>query len=432
MCRVALVSSLVALLACTTQSEVAPAPAAAVAPVAAPEVVEVDVPTTVGTADAPVLHVEAMTRTLWRIEEPVLTEIALELLAGRVACGPSQTGGCRLDAIPSDSVLLRLGFEAGDEVREVAGVAITDGASLRRAIHVARGEGVLAVVLRRGGETRTHRYRLRKLVPASPRNENKERGFDLLAEAIRVDGERVEIDRAALEFLVLGYGRDRKRTMQLLGIDETAEITVADGVVVGSSDDVIKALRAVGEGRSVRLEYVAPGPSPQPAAITIASRADAVEPELLTALRAYFPDEAGAPTFEPRVPPGELPEAEGLLGAYPGVTRVSDTTTTITRATVDALLADPAKLSTAARVVPSLDADGFKIYGIRAARTDRFSFAALGFRNGDLVTAINGQQLTDMSAALEIYTEVRKAKKVEVAVVRRGRPLTLTIEVVES
>jgi S1-C subfamily serine protease len=221
--------------------------------------------------------------------------------------------------------------------------------------------------------------------------------------------------------------------MALLGLDAHAEITVADGLVVGSSDDVVAAMRASGEGRTVRLEYVVPADPPQQAAVTIESRPGLVEPELVTALRAYFPDEpVRAP--EPRVPPGELPELpeEGVLGAgYPGVTSVSDTETKITRAAVDALFADPSKRATAARIVPSRDGDGFKLYGVRPARADRFSLGALGLKNGDLVTAVNGQQLSDMSSAMEVYTDVRKAKKLEIDIVRRGAPLTLTIEVVE-
>ena len=80
------------------------------------------------------------------------------------------------------------------------------------------------------------------------------------------------------------------------------------------------------------------------------------------------------------------------------------------------------------RVVPSIqdgEPDGFKLYAMRRSSP----FAALGFANGDTVHRINGEALTSMDRALEIYAKLRDATRLEVELTRRGRPTTLTIDI---
>ena len=55
--------------------------------------------------------------------------------------------------------------------------------------------------------------------------------------------------------------------------------------------------------------------------------------------------------------------------------------------------------------------------------------AALGFANGDTIQRINGLALTSADRALEVYTKLRDAPRLEFELVRRGRPVTLTIEI---
>jgi hypothetical protein len=99
---------------------------------------------------------------------------------------------------------------------------------------------------------------------------------------------------------------------------------------------------------------------------------------------------------------------------------------TITRAGLEQLLANPARLATQARLVPSLRdgvAEGFKIYGIRRNTLP----ARLGFENGDLVVAINGRSVASLDQAMQAYSELKGASQIEFDVRRENEPKKLTL-----
>lgn len=111
-----------------------------------------------------------------------------------------------------------------------------------------------------------------------------------------------------------------------------------------------------------------------------------------------------------------------------GIVRTDDTHVQIPRALVDSVLANPMTVAKGARVVPSVKqgvANGFKLYAVRPGSI----YAELGFANGDTITAVNGMVLDSMDDALEAYTKLRAATRVEVAIERRGKPIELTITV---
>ncbi len=66
---------------------------------------------------------------------------------------------------------------------------------------------------------------------------------------------------------------------------------------------------------------------------------------------------------------------------------------------------------------------GYRVYPGR----DRKSFASLGLRPGDLVTAINGAQMTDPQTGMEIFRSLGDATEVTVTVERNGQAETLTL-----
>jgi len=57
-------------------------------------------------------------------------------------------------------------------------------------------------------------------------------------------------------------------------------------------------------------------------------------------------------------------------------------------------------------------------------------FAKVGFKNGDIVEKINGGAIDNPEKALEVYSKLRDAQKVEVQIVRAGKPVTLTYKIV--
>jgi hypothetical protein len=113
-----------------------------------------------------------------------------------------------------------------------------------------------------------------------------------------------------------------------------------------------------------------------------------------------------------------------------GIKTIDDTHREIKRSLIDSILANPMSIAKGARVVPSMldgKTNGFKLYAIRPSSV----YAALGLLNGDTVTSINKMELTSADKALEAYSKLRDATAVEIQLLRRGKPLTLTITVVK-
>lgn len=138
------------------------------------------------------------------------------------------------------------------------------------------------------------------------------------------------------------------------------------------------------------------------------------------------PDADRFPTL-PAVPPAD-PGADPSADPAAGITKLDDTHAVITRAAVDQLLANPMAATKGVRVVPSIhdgEPDGFKLYALRSTSM----LAALGFANGDTIHRINGASLDSMDRALEVYTKLRDATRLDVELTRRGQPTTLTIEI---
>lgn len=161
--------------------------------------------------------------------------------------------------------------------------------------------------------------------------------------------------------------------------------------------------------------------------------------------------EQGRPVqpHEPLVPPDRsllltpLPDAEEPLmseedprsllapAIAAGVACESETRCTIDQVFIDTALANPASLTKQARIVPAVRdgvTTGYKLYGIRPGSLPK----ALGLKNGDLVLSVNGHPLASMDEAMKLYTTLRRAKRFDVGIERKGTPFTLTIEIVDA
>lgn len=53
----------------------------------------------------------------------------------------------------------------------------------------------------------------------------------------------------------------------------------------------------------------------------------------------------------------------------------------------------------------------------------------LGLENGDMITEINGQSLTSIDKVMSKYTKLRRASRLEVEIVRRGKSMTKEIQI---
>ncbi len=117
------------------------------------------------------------------------------------------------------------------------------------------------------------------------------------------------------------------------------------------------------------------------------------------------------------------PSSEDLVSR---VQRLSDGHYRIARSVLDAIGPRVVRMM---RVVPFLadgGVSGLKLYGIRPASVA----AALGLENGDLVVALDGRDVTKPEQVLELYARRKTLDSFTIDLVRGGKPVTITVDVV--
>ena len=97
---------------------------------------------------------------------------------------------------------------------------------------------------------------------------------------------------------------------------------------------------------------------------------------------------------------------------------------------VDKALSNLAELSTQARIVPAFEGGktvGFKLFSIRPGSL----YSKIGLQNGDVITRINGYEMSSPEKGLEVYGKLKDSKQVTVDVKRRGKPQTLDYSITQ-
>jgi len=106
-----------------------------------------------------------------------------------------------------------------------------------------------------------------------------------------------------------------------------------------------------------------------------------------------------------------------------GIKKLSEHSYEVQRGTVDTLLGNMAVLARSARIVPEIrdgKAAGFRLFSVRSDGP----FGKIGLQNGDVIYAINGLEMTSPDKALEIYTKLKSANHLAVALERNGQKIT--------
>lgn len=91
---------------------------------------------------------------------------------------------------------------------------------------------------------------------------------------------------------------------------------------------------------------------------------------------------------------------------------------------VEALLANPMVIGKRARLLPSSKQgvrNGFKLYAL----PPRSAYVRLGLANGDTLHRLNKFELASVTDLADTYAKLRHADRLEVALTRRGQPVTL-------
>lgn len=129
--------------------------------------------------------------------------------------------------------------------------------------------------------------------------------------------------------------------------------------------------------------------------------------------------------------PTERPKRKNkhaIEGADEAIKCASETSCTIDREFVDKILNMPEAMEKQARVVPSMrdgETRGFKFYGVRSGSIPKL----LGLNNGDLITNVNGTELTSLDEVMGLYTKLRRASNLSVTIERKGETIQKDIEI---
>jgi general secretion pathway protein C len=132
-------------------------------------------------------------------------------------------------------------------------------------------------------------------------------------------------------------------------------------------------------------------------------------------------------------PPGAMPEPVPIVPSMPpmagrDVERVGPNQFVVQRTSVDRNLQNMGQLFTQMRAIPNVEngkTDGFRLSEVIPGSL----FSQMGLRNGDVVSAIGGQDLNDPTQAIALLNSLRNASSLSITVMRHGRPIDLNYQI---
>jgi general secretion pathway protein C len=137
---------------------------------------------------------------------------------------------------------------------------------------------------------------------------------------------------------------------------------------------------------------------------------------------SYVPPTAPSPG--PPVASG--PPGSNVLGQ--GIRATSENEYEIPRGDIDKTLANLNDVAMQARIVPAFKdgvAQGFKLFSIRPDSI----YTKIGVQNGDVIRRINGYDLNSPEKALEIYSKLKEASRIDIELERNGSAVRKTYNV---
>jgi general secretion pathway protein C len=131
---------------------------------------------------------------------------------------------------------------------------------------------------------------------------------------------------------------------------------------------------------------------------------------------------AAAPTPTPQ--PSSAPASDALSQELDrGIKKTGEHNYEIQRQTLESVLGNMNLLSRSARIVPEIrdgKAAGFRLYSVRPDGP----FAKIGMQNGDVISSINGLEITSPEKALEVYAKLKSASHLSLGLERNGQKVT--------
>ncbi|NOJ80355.1 general secretion pathway protein GspC [Myxococcus xanthus] len=137
--------------------------------------------------------------------------------------------------------------------------------------------------------------------------------------------------------------------------------------------------------------------------------------------REYIDGNPGDGAFVPPSPPvaqaNTAPPSDGS-----GIRATSENEYEVPRAEIDKTLNNLNNVAMQARIVPAFkdgQAVGFKLFSIRPDSI----YSKIGVQNGDVIRRINGFDLNSPEKALEVYSKMKDAARIEIEIERNGAPI---------
>jgi general secretion pathway protein C len=136
--------------------------------------------------------------------------------------------------------------------------------------------------------------------------------------------------------------------------------------------------------------------------------------------------------FEPPAPPPPPPGAPAppketsdpfAAELAKGIKKQGEHKYEIQRSTLESVLGNMSLLSRSARIVPEMKdgkAAGFRLFAVRPDGP----FAFIGMQNGDILSSINGLEITSPEKALEVYAKLKSASHLSLGMERNGQKIT--------
>ncbi len=136
------------------------------------------------------------------------------------------------------------------------------------------------------------------------------------------------------------------------------------------------------------------------------------------------------PKESPKEPLKEPAKSTAVAGAMTkGIERVDDKHVRIDRALRDELMSKGPAAFMQVRMAPDMvdgKVVGMKLLGLPATNV----LAQLGLKAGDSLKSINGFDITKPDQALEAFSKLGAAPKLELSLVRGGAPTSLTVDII--
>jgi general secretion pathway protein C len=134
--------------------------------------------------------------------------------------------------------------------------------------------------------------------------------------------------------------------------------------------------------------------------------------------------EAPAPPPQP-VAKAVVPNKDDALAVdlAKGIRKQGENNYELQRNTLESVLGNMALLSRSARIVPEMKdgkAAGFRLFAVRPDGP----FALIGMQNGDIISSINGLEITSPEKALEVYAKLKSASHLSLGMERNGQKIT--------